>query len=304
MALVALIKDQLKKVVRGLVYRYLSSAELSLRSAERWADFMKRWPAIFASEPFRVVRSVGNDFRMRLGLLDVIERTLSVGLAWEPHIAEWMKRHVKPGGVVVDVGSNIGYFTLMASKLVGNEGTVVAIEPCHRNLGILCEHLWMNSVGNVVVMSLAGSDSNAVLDIHFPTYNNAGAASLRSLHSVHRHKVAAIPLDRLIEALGLHVDLVKLDVEGFEAHALKGLEGTIRRCSPVIIMEVSDSFLRSLGSDAGALLGYLRNLGYEGRRLADDGSEISVTYPESVPAEPMPQFDAVFTPVASSSSVS
>lgn len=296
-----MVKRSARSLVRRLVYFRLKSMQLTIHSAERWAEFMKRWPAIFASEPFRVVRSVGNDFRMRLGLFDVIERTLSVGLEWEPHIAEWMKRHAKLGGVVLDVGSNIGYFTLMASKLVGKEGTVVAIEPCHRNLGILCEHLWMNSVGNVVVMSLAGSDSNAVLDIHFPTYNNAGAASLRPLHSVHSHKVAAMPLDPLIEAQGLHVDLIKLDVEGFEAHALKGLEGTIRRCSPVIIMEVSDSFLRGLGSDAGALLGYLRELGYEGRRLADDGSEIAVTYPESVPAEPMPQFDAVFTRVSPSS---
>jgi hypothetical protein len=77
---------------------------------------------------------------------------------WEPEITRWIERALQPGDGFIDVGANIGYFSLLASKLVGERGAVVAIEPSPELFAALEAHVARNGAGNVRMASVAASE--------------------------------------------------------------------------------------------------------------------------------------------------
>lgn len=265
------MKGLVKWLLRRALYFRLAHFPLSEATALRWVEFMKRWPAIFAEVPFRRDVRLPAGFTVRVGLVDVIERNLLLHGCWDESIREAVELNLAPGATFVDVGANIGYFSLLASKLVGDAGTVLAIEPSHVNLSRLAEHLWKNASGNVLVASIAAGNGHALPTINFPTFNNAGAATLRPGHSVQGNRVMQAPLDEIFAAQGIRPDLVKLDVEGFELEALKGMRDSLARYAPVVICELTESFLRELGQSASELLAFMEALGYECETLCDPG---------------------------------
>lgn len=257
------MKSLAKALIRQLVYARLRWAPLTEASALWWANIVKRWPAIFMDSPYAVNRKVRHGALMKLGIVDVIERSLLVHGTWDEGVADVMRACIRPDSTVVDVGANVGYFSLLAASIVGDEGRVVCIEPSHRNLIRLCENLWMNRCRNVFVLSLAAGVGNGCAAVAFPTYNNAGAASLRKVNSVQEQKTFVVALDDVFEAHSIVPDFIKLDVEGFELQVLTGLERTLQKFSPVLVCELTDSFLRDLGQSAAELLIYMERLGYE-----------------------------------------
>ncbi len=78
---------------------------------------------------------------------------------YETEKAELFARHVKPGGTVYDVGANVGFYTLIASRVLGPAGRVIAFEPSPRNLGFLRQNLRLNHITNVKILDFAVSDS-------------------------------------------------------------------------------------------------------------------------------------------------
>jgi len=289
------VRSLVKAALRGLVYTRLRAFPLSARNAIWWAEFMKRWPAIFMVRPYLLERQVETGARMRLGLIDVIERQLLLSGSWDDDVGQFMSASVRPGSTVIDVGANIGYFTLLASTLVGDRGIVLAIEPSQRNLSRLCEHLWLNRAGNVLVLSLAAGRCNGVPSISFPTYNNAGAATLRAVSTVQSQRTLQIALDDVFDAHSLSPDFIKLDVEGYELEALKGMEHTLRRCKPMVVCELTESFLRELGQSARELLAFMEGLGYSCEVLSDRGGVAKGSLIASTDSSvPLDQLDVVF----------
>ena len=99
---------------------------------------------------------------------DVIQRYCYVFGIWEPNITHWTEAFLREGDLVLDVGANIGYFSLLASQAVGTTGTVVAVEPVPSIVTALKTNLAMNSAANVVVHAVAAGsqppvDRNQVL---------------------------------------------------------------------------------------------------------------------------------------------
>ena len=256
------MKRLVRAAIRAVVHARLRWFPLNERQAVFWAEFMKRWPAFFAERPYVEKRRVEFGAWMRLGLVDVIERNLLVHGRWDEAIAGVMRESVVPGATVVDVGANIGYFSLMAATLVGPAGKVLCIEPSQRNLQRLCEHLWMNRCGVATVLSAAAGRASGWADVSFPTYNNAGAATLRTVHTTQPQRTLLVALDDVFEAHSISPDFMKLDVEGYELEALMGMERTLRRCSPVVVCELTDDFLREVGQSARQLVAYMESLGY------------------------------------------
>lgn len=278
--MIRFLKNVAKSVYRHAVYARLRWFALSEAKAIYWAEFMKRWPAIFSSHPFSRKCKVDSGAWMRLGLIDVIERNLIVHACWDEPIATVMREAIEPGATVVDIGANIGYFSLLAASLCGPEGRVLCVEPSQRNLSRLCEHLWMNRVGIATVLSTAAGRASGWADVAFPTYNNAGAATLRPVRTVQTQRTLVLALDDVFEAHGLDPQFIKLDVEGYELEALRGMERTLRRCTPIVVCELTDGFLRELDQTANELLGYMEGLGYRCHVISVDanvpaGTELS-----------------------------
>lgn len=286
-------------LVRRLLYARLGLLSLNEEQARYWAETMKRWPGIFDVEPFRRVRELPGGLHMELGLIDVVERTLSVTGKWDEPILRAMTQYVLPASTFVDIGANIGYFTLQASRLAGPSGLVLALEPSYVNLPKLCDNVRRNAAGNVLICSAAAGRDHAMPSIQFPTFNNAGAASLRPMSSVSSNRVLQLPLDDLIEQYGLQPDVVKLDIEGFELEALRGMTRTLQRFGPVVICELTDSFLREIGQSARELLEFMEQLGYEATLLTSGSAfKAGAKLRSTDAAIPLEQVDVVFVRAA------
>ena len=253
----------LRAIFRHAVYARLRHFPLSEGQATHWAEFMRRRPAYFAEFPFRQKRQLKSGAWMRLGMIDVIERRLSVAGEWDEDVAQAMRSCIKPGSTVVDIGANIGYFSMLASSLTGPGGKVLSIEPSQRNMARLCEHLWINQCTNTTVLSMAASSGKGWADIHFPTENNAGAASLRALHSTQAQQTLLIALDDVFDGYELSPGFIKIDVEGWELEALRGMRRTLERCKPDVVCELTQQFLAEIGQSATELVGYMEALGYQ-----------------------------------------
>ena len=160
---------------------------------------------------------------------DLIQRTILYFGVWEPDISSVIESSLSPGDVFVDVGANIGYDTLLASRLVGGTGAVVAIEASARTFALLTRNLALNEAGNVRAVNLAVSDRETTLDLYEVNDRNIGAATtLASRGGTPLQSVDARPLETILSPDELaRVRLIKMDIEGAEPPVLRRLLDTL-----------------------------------------------------------------------------
>jgi FkbM family methyltransferase len=213
---------------------------------------------------------------LKLDPRDLVSRSILASLhtRWEPQIWEALSARLSPGAVFLDIGAHIGYYTLKASPRVGSQGRVIAFEPNPRTVALLGEHVSVNHASNVVVEPIACTDTEQMLTLFDATdEGNSGASSLssRNAQSSAGTTVKGRPIDDVVSELGLNrVDLMKIDVEGAELIVLRGAIKTLRRFGPTLVLEVSPSLLRNMGTSAGELEAFLTSAGYSRSRILDD----------------------------------
>jgi FkbM family methyltransferase len=174
---------------------------------------------------------------------------------YESEKAQLLVRHVKPGGTFYDVGANVGFYTLLASRLLGPTGRVIAFEPSPRNLGFLRHHLVLNSATNVEVLDLAISDSEGVTQFSVgddPKKSKITAAADIAAGDI---TVRTTTLDRLMGELP-PPDLIEMDIEGAEYAALCGAEQLLRRSSPAIFLSTHGQDVHKACCELLCTLGY------------------------------------------------
>ena len=151
--------------------------------------------------------------------------------------ADLYRAIVKPGDSVLDIGANIGVFSLVFGKLVGPAGTVMAFEPQRIPYYTLCGNMVINELTNVLCMQFAVSNTSGT--IHVPELdprapNNFGGLSLCEPTESFGHSVKKVRIDDFNLP---RCDFIKIDVEGMEVEVLLGATETIDRCRPVIYAE-------------------------------------------------------------------
>lgn len=181
-----------------------------------------------------------------------------------------ISREVRPNSVFWDVGANVGFYSLLASKLVGS-GKVFAFEPAPRNLSYLRKHLELNRATNVEVLAAAVSDRNGM-----STFEIEETGFMGHLSSGRGITVPTATLDSLVdEQKILPPDYVKMDIEGAELLALRGASRTFQRSQPVLFLATHG---REVETECRRLLeswGYdCRNIGPESK---SDMGEIFAT---------------------------
>lgn len=138
---------------------------------------------------------------------------------------------VAAGDTVLDVGAHTGYYTVLASHLVGRSGRVHAFEPDPRNAGFLRRHVRINGCDNTVVEEVAVA---ARAGTHrFGGGSGSGTARLQSDGGL---EVSVVTLDEYCRRGGLHPTLIKVDVEGAEAEVLRGAADLLRRHRPTLLL--------------------------------------------------------------------
>jgi len=198
---------------------------------------------------------------------------------WEAHVTDWVQRTLRPGQVFVDVGANIGYFTVLGGLRVGRGGRVVAVEAHPRLAELLRRNVVINGLHEyTTVWPCAAWSQRTDLKFHLrenfasnSSVGSVGADALARLgDSEELVEVAAAPLDELLADVG-HVDLLKVDVEGAETHVFGGLTRTLAANPALTVMfEWSPAQVIAVGDDPGALLDLLLESGFAFRLLEED----------------------------------
>lgn len=159
--------------------------------------------------------------------------------------------YIDPGDWVIDVGANIGHYSKRFSELVGKGGRVIAMEPTPRTFALLAANANHFAWPNVTLLNLAASNQVREVGIEVPDLPS-GMKNYYMAHvgsSENGLRVTAIPLDNL--GIKHRVSLVKIDVEGHESEALRGMKLLIERDKPVLIVETHSSDVTGLLTEWG-----------------------------------------------------
>lgn len=232
-------------------------------------------------------------FDMALSLDDLIGRTIYLDGVFDRQNTEAVRLLLPRGATVFDVGANIGFYTLLFSSLVGEGGAVFAFEPVPSTGELLKGNLSLNPslARAVTVHAVALSDTEGNVTMNFSGPSNMGASHVATVRDADAPGRAAAGVaetavvrcrtaDAVWEEAGRPpVAMVKIDVEGHELHAFRGMRELLSQSpAPVVLAEVRDSFLQAAGESRDALFAFLYSLGYRafdydarnGRFLADD----------------------------------
>ena len=197
----------------------------------------------------------------------VVTHHLLVQGIWERWMTELFKRLITPSMVVVDVGANIGYYTLIAAKLLGGEGKVYAFEPEPHNFELLVKNIQINGYSNVFAFQKAVSNKEGKIKL-FLNKDNLGKHSLSEnlcSSSGAFLEVESIRLDDFFEDLVKEdkVGLLKIDVEGAEGLVCEGAERILQGKNVKLLMEFWPYGLQCLGTYPLELLHKLKNAAFE-----------------------------------------
>jgi FkbM family methyltransferase len=201
------------------------------------------------------------DFSIYVRLDDwAIGARIAVRRRYEPHVTAAMRPLLRPGGVFVDVGANVGYHTLTAAARVGPTGQVIAFEPRRDNCDLLAMSLKVNSFDNVIVHRLAVADAEGLMGFAMGGDSNGGI--LPGTPADSPHQVQAVTLDAFL-ADAPRIDVVKIDIEGMEGRAHRGMRALLRRHRSAVFTEFTPCALgwRS-GISGEGYLDELRSLDY------------------------------------------
>jgi len=204
-----------------------------------------------------------------------LSRVLFLTGNFEPNELTWINQVLTEGMVVIDIGAHIGMYTMTASKLVGESGLVVALEPSTREFQRLTFHVTLNDLRNVRCLQIAASNTSAEATLKIASEWNSGHNTFgeffnEAVEMVREERVPTQTVDALVAGQRLErVDFIKIDVEGHELQVLAGAVDTIMRFRPRILIEVFEETLRRQGACVEAVLGFLTAHGYVLNEFSD-----------------------------------
>lgn len=235
-------------------YSYVAPTERGgYRLARAARRFVKPWQGPFtAPGPITLTLDLSTypDCCMACGLFEL--DTLRV-----------LRRLLRPGMHLVDCGANIGYFTFLGARYVGPTGRVDAIEPDPLNRSRLQEHMQVNgALPQIRIHGVAASDANGTATLYHPEgHRNHSMASLIAEFIGPDNQTFTVPTVRLDELLDRPPDVVKMDIEGAELAALRGMTRLlVAERPPKLIMEHNPASSRAAGHRCGDLLRELQRV--------------------------------------------
>lgn len=236
----------------------------AVRSVGKPVAYYARRPWAIFTQRRVVVTSDG--ISMHCHPENLIERSILATGEWEPWETAIVRRVIKPGAVALDLGANVGYFTLLMARQAGKTGVIHAFEPTNYAHRRLTDNIDLNpqlkkSIKVVKQGLLAAAETRmAALEARF---------SDRVLAHSEPQAITFTTVDNYVmEQAVPHVDFLKIDIDGHDFEAIRGAEQTIRNHRPLILAEVCERVLLENQTSVSEYINLLCELGYDSAMAA------------------------------------
>jgi FkbM family methyltransferase len=257
---------RLALVVLRLYFRHFP---ISRGKGAVWNQVVRRH---FLQRPLKLRTTSVFGAQFSVGLRDVLQSYLYFFGIWEPVITRYLLDGLSEGDIFIDVGANIGYYTLLASRQVGNSGRVFAVEAASGTYSELLQNLSLNRVTNVKTFHVAVSDVQGEVAVWLNRQGElAGATTLahvaaRRVSMEATERVEAKPLQQVIDEETIcKARFIKIDVEGAEWAVVKSLGELLKHVSPrtEFLIEVNPALVGLAGGTVDGLLSCFAAAGFE-----------------------------------------
>jgi len=256
------------KNIKGLLYRYLHKIpgfRFVAGKGQRLYDYL--YDII---KPKGIIIVSAEDNRMYVDTRDkgMVPLLLLNGTI-EPYSVELFKQRIREGMNIVDIGANIGYFSLIAARLTGKGGRVYAFEPQPDSYNLLRENIQLNGYTNIIPIQKAVSDKTGKIKLWYdnvnfasPSFSKDNVAYFQEKKCVENCCFCEVEIVTLDEYINQPVDILKIDAEGAEGLIINGARRLMRNDRLTIIMEFWPFALKNMGTNPGELLRTIREFGF------------------------------------------
>jgi len=183
----------------------------------------------------------------------------------EPDTTEFVSKYLSENMICLDIGANIGYYSTLYSRIVGNEGKVISVEPSPLNFKYLKKNLQSQNQKNFVLFNCACGNSEGKVNFQLDLRANKCKVLDNEIKIDSQSDIIQVPvrrIDDIIKESGINkLDFMKIDVEGYEWNTLQGGMSTIQKFKPTIQLEIH--FTRIGYNITKQILEFLKNEGYE-----------------------------------------
>lgn len=177
-----------------------------------------------------------------------------------------LDKWIKPGDWVLDIGANVGHYSLRLSELVGKSGRVLVFEPVPSTVDLLASNMSRATYQNLSIFNVAVSNKTDLVGMvvpeNFPESKNSNYYRAHISNNSNALNILSISIDSL--NISHSIKLAKIDVEGHEIYVLQGMENLIKRDFPVLLVE----------GDSSEVNNYLASLGYVGNRMQGSVNQV------------------------------
>lgn len=231
------------------------------------------------------LRKLINGSMISLDISEKTQRSIYSAKVYERNLTRFVVAHLTGGDTFIDIGANVGYFTLLAAQAVGSAGRVVACEPEHENFKLLERNIELNHYENVTPLRVAIGEGDGEVTLNINPLNRGGNSVLpfneyhsgkhyykkddieRRFGPALQQRVPIKSLDGLISENQLaHIKIIKIDVEGYEEAVIKGAENILKdRVAEYFICELSNKETR------GNIIDTFKQSGYDACAMGSHG---------------------------------
>lgn len=265
MKISSIVRDSRAADILAWPYRKLRIAQFR-RRIKAQDDVVHHLKSLLVEDPMLHVACFLGDFYIAPS--SELFRRLAMTGTYESELAKACTEYVDPAFDAIDVGANIGFYTILLAKLVkGNR--VLAIEPTRNALTRLKKNVAANlDDHSVVIFEGAVSNKNGTSQINFvegsEEYSSLGVLLHEAIADkpMLKSSVSTRTIDDLVAQFRLRPGFIKIDVEGMEYAVLEGAKQTLSEFRPIILAEVSDGLLKANNASAASLLNLVKSAGY------------------------------------------
>ena len=221
-------------------------------------------------------KKLPENFYMQLNPTEHIQQQLFWYGYYEKDLGEILSKIIKPGDVFIDIGANIGYFSLLVANNVST-AKVISFEPVREIFERLKENVAINDFKNITVFNAAVGEMKEEKELFVSGPDNLGMSSFQQPGNFSGKKeiVQVLVLDEWFQRAGLaKIDVIKLDVEGSELAALKGMKEILQSFKPIVIVEINPETLSMFDLAAHDIYDYLDNFNFKGFIISETGKLI------------------------------